>query len=117
VANDVSPAARVPVGATSASKDSGNAVKRDSSRAPTSTPNAKARYTLQVAAYASRSDATASAGRLKARGFDARIVGNAKPFRVRIGRYTTRADAVAAQTRLKARKITVTIAEIGADDR
>jgi TolA-binding protein len=111
VANDASPAARVPVGETP--KDSGSAVKRDSARAP----ETKARYTLQVAAYASRSDATALAGRLKARGFDPRVVGSAKPFRVRIGRYATRADAVAAQTRLKARKITVTITEIGADDR
>lgn len=117
VANDVSPAARVPIGGAPASKDSGDAVKHDSSRGPTSTPDAKARYTLQVAAYASRSDATALTGRLKARGFDARIVGSAKPFRVRIGRYPTRTDAVAAQTRLKARKITVTITEIGADDR
>jgi tetratricopeptide (TPR) repeat protein len=113
VANDASPAARVPVAGTPTAKDSGSAAKRDSSRAP----EAKARYTLQVAAYASRSDATALAGRLKARGFETRVVGSGKPFRVRIGRYATRADAVAAQTRLKARKITATIAEIGADDR
>lgn len=117
VANDASPASRVPVGGTAASKDSASTVTRDSSGAPASTAESKARYTLQVAAYASRSDATSLAGRLKARGFDARVVGKTKPFRVRIGRYATRADAVAAQTRLKARKVTVTVTDIGADDR
>lgn len=115
VANDVSPASRVPVGETTPPKDSAGAVKRDSSRV--TAPEAKARYTLQVAAYATRSEATALAARLKTRGFDARVVGSAKPFRVRIGRYATRAEAVAAQSRLKARKVSVTITDIGADDR
>jgi tetratricopeptide (TPR) repeat protein len=113
VANDVSPAARAPV--SDAPKDSITAAKQDSARAPAAEP--KARYTLQVAAYSTRSDAAALVSRLKARGFDARLVGTAKPYRVRIGRYATRSEAVAAQGRLKARKITVTIAEMGADDR
>lgn len=113
VANDASPAGRVPVGDPNSPKDSASAAKRDSSGAP----EAKARYTLQVASYSSRSEATARATRLKTLGFDARVVGAAKPFRVRIGRYATRAEAAAAQTRLRARKITVTIADIGADDR
>jgi cell division septation protein DedD len=116
VANDASPGGRVPVGDATAPKDTSSAAKRDSSRASV-TPGAKARFTLQIAAYASRSDATALASRLKARGFEARVVGSAKPFRVRIGRYATREDAVAAQTRLKARKIAATVADIGADDR
>ena len=116
MANDASPAARVPVGEPGP-KDSAATAKRDSSHAPAPAPDAKARYTLQVAAYSSRSDATALAARLKARGFDARVVGAAKPFRVRIGRYVTRAQAAAEQARLKARKISVTIADIGADDR
>ena len=115
VANDASPGGRVPAGEP-AQKDSGTTVKRDSSRGGTA-PEAKARYTLQVAAYANRTDATALAARLKARGLDARIVGKAKPFRVRIGRYATRAEAAAEQTRLKARKIAVTVTDIGADDR
>jgi hypothetical protein len=115
-ANDVSPGGRVPVGEPTAPKDSAGAVKRDSSRAAT-TPQPKVRYTLQVAAYSSRSDATALATRLKTRGLDARVVGTAKPFRVRIGRYATRAEAVAEQARLKARKITVSITDVGADDR
>jgi cell division septation protein DedD len=116
VANDASPGSRVPVGEPTAPKDSASMAKRDSSRSAAA-PEAKARYTLQVAAYGTRSDATALASRLKARGVEARVVGAAKPFRVRIGRYATRAEAVAAQSRLKARKITVTIADIGADDR
>jgi tetratricopeptide (TPR) repeat protein len=110
VANDASPAGRVPVGEPTAPKDSTNAAKRDSS-------NAKARYTLQVAAYTSRSEATARAARLKALGFEARVVGTTKPFRVRIGRYATRAEALSAQSRLKAQKITATITDIGANDR
>jgi tetratricopeptide (TPR) repeat protein len=116
VANDASPGGRVPVGEPG-QKDSATTAKRDSSRSSSAATERKARYTLQVAAYASRSDATALATRLKARGLEARVVGSAKPFRVRIGRYATRAEAVAEQTRLKARKITVSIADIGADDR
>jgi cell division septation protein DedD len=120
VANDAAPGGRVPVGEP-VPKDSAVMVKRDTSRAPATAPEGstavKARYTLQVAAYSSRSDATGLVSRLKTRGVDARVVGTAKPFRVRIGRFATRAQAVAEQTRLKARKITVTIAEIGADDR
>jgi hypothetical protein len=117
VANDASPAARAPIGETRTPKDTAAGAAHDSSRTSASAPEAKGRYTLQVAAYASRSDAASLAGRLKARGFDARVVGSAKPFRVRIGRYATRAEAVAAQARLKARKITATVADIGADDR
>ena len=117
VANDASPGGRVPVGEPTAPKDSTRDAKGDASRATATAPEAKARYTLQVAAYTNRSEATALAGRLKLRGFDARVVGGAKPYRVRIGRYATRAEAVAAQSRLKARKIAVTITDIGADDR
>ena len=117
VANDASPGSRVPAGEPTAPKDSGNAAKRDSSRASAATPEAKARYTLQVATFSSRVDASARAARLKSLGFDARIVGNAKPFRVRVGRYATRADAVAVLNRLKARKITASLWDIGPDDR
>ncbi len=115
VANDASPGGRAPVG-EAVQRDSATTAKRDSSPTPAA-PEAKARYTLQVAAYSTRADATALAARLKTRGVDARVVGTAKPFRVRVGRYATRAQAAAEQTRLKARKITVTIADIGADDR
>ena len=117
VANDASPGGRVPVGDPTATKDSASAARRDSANAPGPAREAKGRYALQIAAYSTRSDATALVARLKARGLEARVVGTAKPFRVRIGRYATRAEAVAAQGRLKARKITTTITDIGADDR
>jgi len=111
VATDASPGGRVPVGEPTASKDSASITKGDSASAPAGR-EAKGRYTLQVAAYSSRSDATALAARLKARGYEARVVGAAKPFRVRIGRYVTRGNAVAAQRELKAKKITTTVADI-----
>lgn len=117
VANDASPGGRVPVGEPTAPKDSARDVKRDSSRASAAPPQAKARYTLQVATFPNRADATARVTRLKALGFDARVVGAAKPFSVRVGRYATRADAVAALNRLKARKITAQLWDIGPDDR
>lgn len=58
-------------------------------------------YSLQVAAYSVRRDATAMASRLKARGFDVRVVGSRAPYRVRIGRYPTRAAATAALGRVR----------------
>jgi len=119
VANDASPGGRVPVGDPNSPKDSASTVKRDSSntRGAATAPEAKGRFTLQVASYTNRSEATARAARLKTLGLEARVVGAAKPFRVRIGRYATRAEATAAQSRLRARKITATITDIGADDR
>ncbi|MCA0375806.1 MAG: SPOR domain-containing protein [Gemmatimonadetes bacterium] len=58
-------------------------------------------FTVQLAAYETRRDAEASVRRLKARGVDARVDGEARPFRVRVGRYDTRAAANAALNRLK----------------
>ena len=75
------------------------------------------RYTLQVAAYSTQSQADGLAKRLKARGLDVRVVGTASPFRVRIGRYATRAAATTAARELKARNIETRITEIGRDDK
>jgi cell division protein FtsN len=58
-------------------------------------------YSVQVAAYDTRTQANALVKRLAARGWKARIDGERKPFRVRIGRYESRADAVAALAKLK----------------
>jgi len=58
-------------------------------------------FSLQVAAFSARRDATAMANRLKARGFDVRVVGSRAPYRVRIGRYPTRAAAAAALARVR----------------
>ena len=45
---------------------------------------------MQVAAYETRASAAALAQRLTARGYEARVVGDSRPFRVRVGRYRTR---------------------------
>ena len=62
-------------------------------------------YTVQVAAYDTRTAAEGLIAKLKVRGYTARLATTVRPFRVRIGRYDTRADAVAAQQRLKAKGI------------
>jgi hypothetical protein len=58
-------------------------------------------FSVQVAAYTARQDATSLAANLRGRGFDVRVVGDKAPYRVRIGRYATRADALSALTRMK----------------
>ena len=68
-------------------------------------------FSVQVAAYNTRRDATALATRLKGRGFDARVVGDKAPWRVRIGRYATRADAVAALARIRASQLNGMVVE------
>jgi hypothetical protein len=62
-------------------------------------------FSVQVAAYSARRDATAMATQLRGRGFDVRIVGNRAPYRVRVGRYPTRAAAMAALTRMRASRV------------
>lgn len=54
-------------------------------------------FAVQIAAYGQRDGAESLAGRLRARGFDARATGRVAPFRVKIGRYATRAAAAAAR--------------------
>jgi hypothetical protein len=77
----------------------------------------KGKYTLQIAAYTTRAEADRLAKRLKGRGFDARVVGSVKLFRVRVGRYETRAAAAAAQRELKAKKIDAFVTEAGSEDK
>lgn len=95
------------------------AAKRDSTKheVADTAHAAKGRFTLQVAAYAARSDADALAKRLKSRGLDVRVVASGKLFRVRVGRYATRAAATAAQKELKAKKIDAFVTEAGPDDK
>jgi cell division septation protein DedD len=47
-------------------------------------------YSVQAAAYVTRDSAEVLAKRLSTRGYNVRIVGTSKPFRVRVGRYPTR---------------------------
>ena len=75
-------------------------VATDSAAAP-----APLQFSVQVAAYSARREATATANRLRERGFDVRVVGDRAPYRVRIGRYPTRAAAVAALARMRASRV------------
>ena len=71
-------------------------------------------FSVQVAAYTTRGDATALASRLRGRGFDVRVAeisGARTPYRVRIGRYATRADAVAALGRIRAARLNGIVVE------
>jgi cell division protein FtsN len=74
------------------------------------------KYTLQVAAYTSKSDAEHLAKKLSARGLEARVVGTSTLYRVRIGRYETRAEAGAAAKALKDKKIDAFVTEAGPSD-
>ena len=113
-ANDVSPASRVPIAYPPGSPVSGTA--RDTT--PSGGEAAPAgRFTLQIAAYQTKTEATRLVTRLAARGVTARVVGTTKPFRVRVGRYETRGAAIAAQTQLRAKKLSAIVTEIGSDDK
>ena len=59
------------------------------------------KYTVQLVAYDTRSQAESVVKRLAKRGLTARVDGERKPYRIHVGRYVTRADAVAALARLK----------------
>jgi cell division protein FtsN len=123
-AADANPASNLPLAPPAKAPSAGAKPPVDSASAPRpahtssakSPATSRGRYTLQVAAYASKTDAEALAKRLKARGLEVRVVGGTKLFRVRIGRYTTRAAATAEQAHLKARKISAFVAEAGPED-
>ena len=68
-------------------------------------------YSVQVAAFTARVEATALATRLRERGFDVRVVGTRAPYRVRVGRYLTRADATAALARMRAANVSGIVVE------
>jgi cell division protein FtsN len=69
------------------------------------------RFTIQVAAYSTRSAAEVLSESLHQRGYDARVVGTTKPFRVRVGFYVTRAEADAEVQRMRARHMTAFVTE------
>lgn len=73
--------------------------------------NTATQFSVQVAAYSTRREATALSTRLKQRGFDVRVFGDRAPFRVRIGRYATRPEAVAALGRMRASQVTGIVVE------
>jgi cell division protein FtsN len=63
-------------------------------------------YSVQVAAYNHKPDASKLASSLVKRGYSARVDGETLPFRVRIGRYTTAAEAEKALAQIKAKHMT-----------
>jgi tetratricopeptide (TPR) repeat protein len=65
---------------------------------------ATARFTVQIAAYASRTEAERIATRLRGRGLEARVVGTKAPFRVHVGTFATRAEAETLSKKLTADK-------------
>jgi len=76
-----------------------------------SAPPKDAAFSVQVAAYTAQRDATSLAAHLKQRGFDARVVGDKAPYRVRVGRYATREEASAALTKMKAARLSGLVVE------
>lgn len=78
---------------------------------PPRAPAVSGKYTVQVGAYPTRDAAESLRKSLVNRGIDARVVGTAKPYRVRVGFYDTRAQADAAAAKLKAKQIAVYVTE------
>ena len=115
-AADANPASQLPLPASSPPPGR-KAASADTARHDSTAARSSGRYTLQVAAYASKAEAERLAKRLEARGVDARVVGAAKPYRVQIGRYRTRGAAVAAQRELTVKKIAAFVTEVGVGDR
>ncbi|QJR36885.1 tetratricopeptide repeat protein [Gemmatimonas groenlandica] len=91
--------------APAASKSAEKAVQKPTERppeAPAEKPAAGAgRYSVQLAAYDTRAEASDAVKRFAKRDIDARIDGEQKPFRVRTGYYVMRADAINALNKLK----------------
>ncbi|HTG53942.1 MAG TPA: SPOR domain-containing protein [Gemmatimonadaceae bacterium] len=87
------------------------ATKAAPAPAPSAASATKPMWTVQVAAYKSKSSADALVKSLKDRGYDARTYGTIAPFRVRIGRYDTRAKAESAAEKMNTKKITGFVTE------
>jgi SPOR domain len=78
---------------------------RDSGAKPNGAAAVERRFTVQVAAYDTKSSAQQLVARLGERGIVARVAGTSAPFRVRIGHYETEAAAMAAVRQLKSKGI------------
>lgn len=77
------------------------AAAKPATKAPTTSRSST--YSVQVAAYNRRTQAGQLVATLKTRGYQARVDGDAAPFRVRIGRYTTAREAGDALKKIKAK--------------
>jgi cell division protein FtsN len=98
---------------SAADTTAGSAPALNSAAAPANagTPAAaRQEYSVQVAAYDTRAAADTLAKRLSTRGYNVRVVGSTKPFRVRVGRYPTReraADTAQQMAKLNVRGVVV----------
>lgn len=70
-------------------------------RTTTARGTSSAQYSVQVAAFTTRTEAAALAKRLAARGYTVRVVGEKQPYRVRVGRYPTKARAEEAMRQMR----------------
>lgn len=102
------PAAPPPVAGTEPAP-TGAQPRAEAERTPPTAPapppprEAASFWSVQVAAFNTRPQASALAERLRTRGYQARVDGTVAPFRVRIGQYPGRAAAVAALQEIKGR--------------
>jgi hypothetical protein len=67
-------------------------------------------FSVQIAAYRTKAEATTLATRLTRRGYQARVTAEA-PYRVRIGRYATRPEAIAALQKMRQSNLTGIVVE------
>jgi cell division protein FtsN len=75
-------------------------------------PNTKARqWTVQVASFESLTDAQSMQQSLCGHGYEARVVGMARPYVVRVGRFSTSQDALVTARRLSTPKLTVFVTQ------
>ena len=75
-------------------------------RAPSAASTAGTRqYSVQVAAFDSRTDADALSKRLAGRGYAVRVAGDRPPYRVRVGRYPTRQRADDAMRQMQQQNV------------
>lgn len=111
-AKEVKTVDSVPTKSASPPSPPSAAAKTEVTSAPVATvprtaksPSSGATYSVQVAAYNHKSDASKLASSLVKRGYAARVDGDAAPFRVRIGRYSTAGEAEKAFAKIKAKHI------------
>jgi cell division protein FtsN len=68
-------------------------------------------WTVQVASFESLQDAQSMQQSLCGHGYEARVVGVARPYVVRVGRFSTSQDALVAARRLTTPKLTVFVTQ------
>jgi cell division protein FtsN len=68
-------------------------------------------WTVQVASFESLTDAQSMQQSLCGHGYEARVVGAARPYVVRVGRFSTSQDALVTARRLSTPKLTVFVTQ------